>query len=140
VTSLTRRTDLPIGQLYVPPAGAEFKPGELPPQASGVMLTQTELARFRSRAASTEAPAADAPGEGLAIVNRTDMLRYVLLDGVPIAWVKPKSEQYVIGPPPGRYSLGWRDFLGTQIEPAKILSLPARIVIGAEPDGGAWAQ
>jgi hypothetical protein len=136
VTSLTRRTDLPIGQLYVPPAGAEFKAGELPPQAAGLMLTQAELARFRARPTSNEQPSPDAPGEGIAAVNRTDLLRYVLLDGVPIAWVKPRSEQYVIGPPPGRYSVAWRDFLGTELQPAITIGLPARVTVGAEPDAG----
>ncbi len=130
VMSLTRRADLPIGQLFFPPAGAEFKPGELPPQASGVLLTQAELLTFRTRAAAGPT-SADAPGEGIAAVNRSDVLRYVLLDGVPIAWVKPRSEQYVIGPQPGRYAVSWRDFLGTEIDPAKTLQLPARVVYGA---------
>lgn len=135
VTSLTRRSDLPVGLLFVPPAAADFKPGELPPQASGVMLDQAQIAALRTRPAPAEDTPKDAPGEGLMAVNRTDVLRYVLLDGVPVAWVKPRSEQYVIGPLPGRYTVSWRDFLGTDIQPPKVLTLPARVLLGGEDAG-----
>jgi hypothetical protein len=137
VMSLTRRGDLPIEQLFFPPAGAEFKRGELPPQPSGVMLTQAELVSFRARAAAPAKAEDDAPGEGIVGVNRSDVLRYLLLDGVPVAWIKPKGEQHVIGPQPGRYAVSWRDFLGTEIEPVKTIALPTRVVYGGEPDAGA---
>jgi hypothetical protein len=70
-------------------------------------------------------------------VNRTDSVRYLLLDGVPIAWVRPRSEQYVIGPIAGRYSVSFRDFLATSVEPAKTIALPAKVTVGADTDGGA---
>jgi hypothetical protein len=139
VTSLTRRADLPIGQLFVPPAGAEFKAGELPPQPSGVLFSQSDLAAFRTRPAAGEEPSPQAPGEGITAVNRSDLLRYVLLDGVPIAWVRPKSEQYVIGPLAGRYVVSWRDFLGTELEPPKTLALPAKVTLGNVAVAGAPA-
>jgi hypothetical protein len=136
VSSLTRRQDLPIGGIFVPPVGALFKPGELPPQSSGVLLTKSDLTALRTGAAKSPHPEKGAPGEGLMAVNHTDTLRYVLLDGIPIAWVRPRSQQYVIGPPAGHYSVGWRDFLGTEIEPPRSIDLPARVELGGQPDAG----
>jgi len=138
VSTITRRQDLPIGHVFVPPAGALMKPGELPPQTAGVMHTREELAELRSRpVARIEPPPEGAPGEGLTATNRTDLLVYVLLDGVPIAWVRPRSEQYVIGPKAGRYSIALRDFFGAEVAPTKAYDVPTQIVIGAEPEGGA---
>lgn len=137
VTAVQRRNELPYGLVFVPPAAATFKPGELPPQAAGVLLTKDELAQFRTKAVSVAPAAREAPGEGLMAVNRTDSVRYLVLDGIPVLWLKPSSEQYVIGPLAGRYSVSWRDFLGTSVEPAKVVELPARLAIGVEPDGGA---
>jgi hypothetical protein len=137
VSAIQRRIDLPYGIVFVPPAAATFKPGELPPQAAGVLLTKDELAQFRSKAVPVPPAASDAPGEGLMAVNRTDSVRYLVVDGIPVLWLKPSSEQYVIGPLAGHYNVAWRDFLGTSVEPSRVVDLPARLVIGAEPDGGA---
>jgi len=137
VAALARKPELPFGNLFVPPAGAELRAGELPPQAAGVLFTRDDLAGFHSKPGAVDPPAKDAPGEGLVAVNRTDSVRYVLVDGVPVAWVRPQSEVLLLGLLPGRYSVSWRDFLGGQIEPPKIVSIPARVVAGAEPDAGA---
>jgi hypothetical protein len=137
VKAITRRQDLLVGSLFVPPAGGVFKIGELPPQSDGVLLTRDDLAGLRSRAvAPTKAPAPGAPGEGFTAVNNADALAYVLLDGVPVSWIRPHSEQYIIGPKPGLYAVSWRDFLGVDVEPPKQVELPARVVLGAEPDSG----
>src|SRR4029079_12064301 len=104
-----------------------------PPQASGVLLTREELAELRSRAVQSEKAAGDgAPGEGLTAVNRTDVLSYVLLDGVAIGWVRPHGDQYVIGPKPGRYTVSWRDFFGMEVETPRAIELPARVVLGTD--------
>jgi hypothetical protein len=138
VTSFSEKRDLPLGYLYVPPAGAKFLPGELPPSSSGVFLTQGDLARFRSRAVKTAAPGPRAPGEGILADNQTTTLQYLVLDGVPVAWVRPKSRQYVIGPPPGRYSVAFRDFLGATVTPVQTVDLPAFVRVGTpDPDAGA---
>jgi hypothetical protein len=102
-----------------------------------VLFSREELAAFHTKPMTTEPPAKDAPGEGLLAVNRSDSVRYVLLDGIAIAWIQPRSEQFLIGPLPGRYSISWRDFLGGAIEPAKVVALPARVAVGGEPDAGA---
>lgn len=136
VTSLTRKAELPFGLLFVPPAGAAYRPGELPPQAAGVFLTRDELALFHTKSVPGEPAGKDSPGEGLLAVNRSDSIRYVLLDGVPIAWIRPQSEQLLIGPLPGRYSVAWRDFLGTAVDPPELVSLPARVSVGGVADAG----
>jgi hypothetical protein len=138
VKAISRRQDLPLGNLFVPPAGALFKVGELPPQADGVLLTREDLANLRSRAILPTTPAGPgAPGEGFTVVNRGDTLAYVLLDGIAVSWVRPHAEQYLIGTKPGPYAVSFRDFLGAEVVPARTTELPARIVLGGEPDAGA---
>ncbi len=137
VSSLTRRQDLPIGEIFVPPVGAMFKPGELPPQPSGVFLSKRDLAGLRTHPVKNAHPAKGAPGEGIMAENHTDTLRYVLLDGIPVAWVRPRSQQYIVGAPDGRYSFGWRDFLGAEVERPRTVDLPASVELGGQEDAGA---
>ncbi len=140
VSSLTRRTDLPVGDMRVPPGGALVKPSELPPQTTGILLDQKDLTAMRRSESEGIAPGPDAPGEGLRAVNHSDGLRYVLLDGVPVAWVEPLGQTYVIGPTKSYYNLSWRDFLGANVTPATKIALPARVLLGSEevsPDAGA---
>jgi hypothetical protein len=137
VAAIAKKPELPFGGLFVPPAGAKLELGELPPQASGVLLTREDISAFRAKAVTGEPPPKDAPGEGILAVNRTDSIRYLLLDGVPVAWVRPRSEQLILGPHPGSYSVAWRDFLGGAVEPAAVLTLPARVSVGpVESDAG----
>lgn len=133
VTTLTRRTDLQVGELRVPSSGAQVKPGELPPQTTGILLGQPELRSMRRTDAQDITPAENAPGEGMRAVNHSDGLRYVLLDGVPVAWVEPLGQTYIIGPPKGYYNISWRDFLGAHVEPTAKIALPARVTLGEEP-------
>ena len=66
VKAITRRQDLLVGNLFVPPPGAVFKIGELPPQADGVLLTRDDLAGLRSRPiAPTKAPGPRVARRGL---------------------------------------------------------------------------
>jgi hypothetical protein len=137
VKAITRRQDLAVGSLFVPPAWGVFKIGELPPQADGVLLTRDDLAGLRSRSvAPTKDGPPGTPGEGFTAVNTADSMAYVLIDGVPVSWVRPHSEQYIIGPKPGVYTVSWRDFLGVDVGPPKPVELPARVVLGAENDAG----
>jgi hypothetical protein len=137
VTSLSDKKDLPLGNVYVPPAGATFTPGELPPKTSGVFLTQTELAKFRSKAVRAGAPSPRSPGEGVTADNQTAGLVYLLIDGVPVAWLGPHEQKYVIGPLPGHYGIAFRDFFGTALVPPMSVDLPAFVRDGApEADAG----
>lgn len=142
VDSLLIRSDFPSSLFTVPPPNASFTDEGLPPNASGIFLTREEMMAFRSRGIEipqprTDPAAAGAPGEGLLAVNHTDALRFLLLDGVPVAWVPAHGRQYVIGTRPGRYNLQWRSFLGTHVGESKEVLVPARVAIGEPPDAGA---
>jgi hypothetical protein len=136
VASLSKRIDLAYNELLVPPPGAVFAAGGLPAVPDGVLVTREELAAFRS-AAATATPAPDAPGEGILAENRSDMLAYLLVDGVPVVLVPPGTTRYLIGPLRGRYGIEWRTFFGERVVNGGTVVLPARLVYGELPDAGA---
>jgi hypothetical protein len=138
---VTPKRDLPLADIVFPPADAEFAVSELPPQASGVLVNRATLAELRKRDAPSKEPVgAGSPAEGLLAVNRSETLRYVMLDGIAIAWLKPRTEQHITGLRPGRYSIAWRDFLGQELEHAKPVSVPARVTLGEERDPTALVE
>jgi hypothetical protein len=138
VTALTRRADLSPTDLVVPPSGAAFTDSGLPIAPAGIFLTRDELARFRSTGEEAAAPIDPrAPGEGFVAVNPSDILQYLLVDGVPVVAVPAANETYVIGTLRGRYVLQWRTFLGDAVSPATTADLPARVTFGGAPDAGA---
>ena len=138
VQAITRRQDLPFGELFVPPAEAELSRGHAAAPTER-RVPQPERPGLVPLAGGPPAnlPPKEAPGEGLLAINHTDTLRYVMLDGVAVAWVKPHSQQFIIGPQSGSYVVSWRDFFGAQVDPPHPTELPARVLIGGEPDGGA---
>jgi hypothetical protein len=137
-TTVVRRIDLPPGEMVVPPPGAQHVTEGLPAAPDGIFLTREQLAAFRSTALPAS-PQADrtAPAEGFIAANHSDMLMYLLVDGVPSVAVPASAERYVIGPQRGKYSLAWRSFLGDRVQPAKMIELPARIAYGQIADAGA---
>jgi hypothetical protein len=141
VTAITRRTDLPNGDLLVPSPGLAFMATGLPAAPDGIFLTREELAAFRS-AQLAPPPNRDpaAPGEGFMAANHTDTLMYLLVDGVPVVAVPATSERYLIGTARGRYVVQWRTFLGERIAPPQTIEMPARLSYGGAdagaPDGG----
>lgn len=138
ITSFTKRADFTPSDFVVPPPGAVHTPSGLPIAPGGVFLTREALAALRTGPGAAPAqPDPSAPGEGLTAVNQTDLLLYVLLDGVPTALVPPYSEKYVIGPQRGRYGAQWRSFLGEKVVPPSPIEVPARIMLGGSPDAGA---
>jgi len=144
VGSLLIRKDFPVSLFTVPPPGAKFTDSGLPPDASGIFLDRAQMAAFRTRNAPAPSPRTDpeatgAPGEGFIALNRTDALRFLVLDGIPVAWVPPHGKKYVIGSRPGRYSVQWRSFLGVETSPAREILIPARIALGEPPDAGGHA-
>jgi hypothetical protein len=139
VNTLQMRSDFPHAMFAVPPAAASMVESGLPPVPSGIFLTREQLGAFRTRAidasaARTDPEAEGAPGEGFVAVNETDALRFVLIDGVPVAWVPAHGQQYLIGTVRGRYSVQWRSFLGTYVGEPRIIEFPARFVLGAQGD------
>jgi hypothetical protein len=142
VTSLLIRSDFPGALFTVPPPHAKFTDYGLPPNASGIFLTREQMAAFRSKDVEPPTPRVDleangAPGEGFLAVNRTDALRFLVLDGIPVAWVPAHGQQYLIGSRAGRYSVQWRSFLGMDIEDPQEVIVPARLSLGEPPDAGA---
>lgn len=141
VVSLNVRTDYVLGALAVPPAAATFTSTGLPPEAAGIFLTRDQLAAFRSRPIDpthvrTDPESKGAPGEGFLAVNSSDSLRFLLIDGVPVAWVPAHGRQYLIGTTRGRYVVQWRSFLGSYVGPAAVLEFPALLTSGETPDAG----
>jgi hypothetical protein len=138
VTLLTKRTDVALNLMLAPPPSAAYQPTGLPAVPHGIFLSKDELAAIRTGPLPLP-PVTDttAPGEGLLAVNHTDVLSYLLIDGVPVVAVPPASERYVIGPPRGRYVAEWRTFLGEKIAPPRPVELPARLTHGGAPDAGA---
>lgn len=144
VTTLLIRSDFPASLFAFPPPEAIFAQEGLPPQATGILLTREQMASFRSRASEppkvrTDPEATSAPGEGILAVNQTDAMRFLLVDGIPVAWVPAHGQQYLIGSRNGRYSVQWRSFLGTEIDEPKDVIFPARVALGETPDAGTAA-
>ncbi|MGC4090690.1 MAG: hypothetical protein QM756_23020 [Polyangiaceae bacterium] len=125
---------LDLGSLQTPPAGAHFAPLELPP-ASAVLIPNPERLRDLRVRALPRSEKADpaAPKEGLVVQNRGDSLRYVLLDGLPMARVAPRSELRIDSLLPGKYGLVTLEFLGDDPTPLRIVELPARVALGEDP-------
>jgi hypothetical protein len=138
VSSLVERKELPLASLYVPPPGAASKVGELPPGRSGLLLGREDLTKFRTRVLRGGTPRPHAPAEGLMASNETNLLQYLLVDGAPVAWIRPKGQEHVVGLLAGRYSVAWRDFFGTETTAPVSIEVPAFASVGtAEPDAGA---
>lgn len=136
--SIVRRLDLSPQQLSVPPSGP-FLIGSLPPRPAELLLSPAELAAMRTGASAVTEPGAH-PGNdthaSLTLVNSTDELRFVWIDGVPVAWAAPAGRIETSALFRGRYSIEWRTFLGDVIDSAHLTLLPAVSEAGAL-DGGA---
>jgi hypothetical protein len=135
VSRLTRRTDLDPASLAMPPAGAEFRQSELPSPPPMVLLSDDELSELRLRpAARSEKPEPSAPKAGLLVVNHSESLRYISIDGAPALRLPPGSEQLLLGLRPGKYQIAARDFFGAEDTTSKTVELPARFTLGDEPE------
>jgi hypothetical protein len=136
VQRIDRDQPLEESSLTTTPAGAELVKGELPPSGAALVISNSKLAELRVRpAVREEKPEASAPKAGLLLQNKSESLRYVLLDGVPIARVAPRSEVHVDGLLPGKYGLVTLDFLGDDPTPLRIVALPARVALGDDVEG-----
>jgi hypothetical protein len=120
VLTITHRADLSATSLAVPPPQASWVEAPFRPEGSRLLLGKSELAALR--------PAG--PEASFALVNSTDELRFVWIDGVAAAWVAPGDRVDVPGLPVGRYGLEWRTFLGDAIEPPQTVTLPTTSDLG----------
>lgn len=133
ITRLDR--DRPLETPLAPPPDARFAPGELPAPTFGLMPNAERLRDLRVRAIPrSEKAEPAAPKQGLMLHNRSDMPRYVLLDGVVVARLAPRAELPLNTLLPGKYALVTLDFLGDDPTPLRIIELPARVTIGDEAD------
>jgi hypothetical protein len=132
---LERDQKLDAGGFLVPPEGARFLPNQLPHAEGPVVPSDERLRELRLRAIPrSEKPDPFAPKQGLVLHNRTDVLRYVLLDGVVLARVPARGEVRVDGLLPGKYALATLDFYGDESTPLHIVELPARVALGDEAE------
>src|SRR6187431_1371424 len=135
VSRLTRRTDFNPSTLAVPPAGAEFRPSELPPPPPATLLTDNELSEFRVRpTARSEKPDPSAPKSGLLLVNHSESLRYVSVDGALAARLFPGTEQLLPGLRAGKYQVSARDFFDGEDPLVKSVEVPGRFSMGDETE------
>lgn len=130
VTRLAKRAELAGEALATPPLGSLPRRGELPGPPFVALIDEHELADFHTRALPPPTkPDPNAPKVGLVFQNRGDGPRYLLVDGVPVVWLRADAEWLVAGLKPGRYSVQARDFFGAQATAARLVELPARFVV-----------
>ncbi|HEX5098459.1 MAG TPA: hypothetical protein VFV94_03125 [Polyangiaceae bacterium] len=133
-TALERTSVVDQSMLRTPPEGAEHRIGELPLPPTALLLERAQLRSLRLRPASVR-PNKDAPKEGLLLVNGDDVLRYALVDSVPVARLEPHGTGLLVDLVAGTYAVGARTFLGDEITPSATLTVPGRLVTGEAPRG-----
>ncbi len=131
ITKLSKRPELPSENLATPPGSASARRGELPSAPFVMLVEERDLGELHSRALPPPAKAdPTAPKLGLVFQNRSDVPRYLLVDGVPVVWLRADAEWLVAGLKQGRYSVQARDFFGADASPVRLLELPARFQVG----------
>lgn len=134
VTELKRATDLRPTELSIGTASHTYSGLSRPEPAA--ILTAEQLAALRTKATEPPAkPPKGTPTKGLVADNQSDLLLYLLLDGVPVVVVPPWSERAVTGLRNGRYMAQWRTFLGDMIDSSREVELPARVAYGVVDAG-----
>jgi hypothetical protein len=135
VTSISRRGDLVGQDLDSPPATVTFTPSPPPASDAETLVSRSELAAFRSAPFDVPEPATREHQDtvGLTLVNSTDQLRVVWVDGVPAAWVAPGARLVLSSLLHGRYVVQWRTFLGDAWEPPATLAVPGTSEAGKTP-------
>jgi hypothetical protein len=137
-SSIEKRTDMPPGEVLVPPSGATAVNEGLPDSSDGIYLTQDELKAFRSREVEVKADTG-APLDGFTADNGRDRAMTLYLDGVPVVTVPALEKRFVIGPRRGHYMAQWRTFLGDRIESAQLVDIPGVLrsaPLPVTPDAG----
>jgi hypothetical protein len=134
VTSMTKRTDLALSSMSVPPPDAVLADTPPPPSGVEVILAPAELAAFRFGAGEAQ-PGSHANETGLSVVNATDQLRMLYVDGVAVAWAGPFARGLVSGLHRGRYAVQWSTFLGDDFDRATTLTVPGTVQVGGGDAG-----
>ena len=136
ITKLAKRPEQqPSEALLVPPTGAGVRPGELPGPPFVALLDERDLADLHTRALPPPTkPDPAAPKLGLVFQNHGDGPRYLLVDGVPVVWLRADAEWLLSGLKSGRYTVQARDFFGAETTPPRVVELPARFPVGDEAE------
>jgi hypothetical protein len=151
VSGITRRPDLVPALLAAPPPGSAFVSSLPPTPPSTVLFSRAELAAFRTApvdvpptppppivdAQAPKAPKVPKIESGLELYNATDELRFVWLDGVPVAWLSPGAREQLTSLVRGRYIVEWRTALGDAIDPVETVVVPGASSVGVA-DGGVF--
>jgi len=136
VASVVRAANLNMDRLLVPPRTPSFKADRLPQLARATLLDDAELRALRKRALPVEPADGGVVADELVAVNNAETIRYLLVDGIPVARVPPRSERRLESLLAGRYVISWVDFLGVDLEPARQEQVPLRVEVGGSPDAG----
>ena len=123
VTSIAKRPDLAATSLTVPPTGATFTIGPLPPTAGELRVDPKDLAAIHAATPETGT---------IALVNEHDTPRFAWIDGAPIGWVAPEARLETPPLPRGHYQLDWRSFLDDAADGPTTVSVPPTL----NRDGG----
>ena len=132
--SFVKRTDLQGSAFLAPPATAGFVATGEPVRGAHLFLARADLTAMRT---GNDPPSTKAGENGavLSLHNSTDELRYLWLDGVPLAWLAPGGRLDVSGIPHPRATVQWRTFLGEAIDATETVTLPAMVDARATPAG-----
>lgn len=134
VTSIVKRAEFPPQALAVPPSGAAFTTGALPPIAGELRVDPKQLAALHTGPIDLGPAAASVTSGALVLVNSAETPRFAWLDGAPVAWVGAGARLELSSLPRGRYQVEWRNFLDDAGEPVKALTVP---LIAQPADAGA---
>jgi len=131
-TTLERESALDAASLRTPPSTASHLIGEVPLPPPALLADRAQLRSLRFHPAAAR-PAKDAPKDGLALVNGDDVLRYALIDGLPVARLEAKSAPLLLDLVAGSYAVSARTFLGDDVTPPAIVAVPGRFVAAEAP-------
>jgi hypothetical protein len=117
-------------------------PAPVATSSSRALLDATDLARITAtpaRAGSLDLPPYDAAavsGEGLTVDNRTPARIVIVLQGIPIGWIKADARGHFGGLAPGYYHVAALRTSGLQVLPSSIVRVPGELRVG-HPDAPA---
>jgi hypothetical protein len=126
--SIVRRLDLAPAQLAAPPSSAAFAWGPIPTEGASVLLTPAELAAMRPLAPNE-------PRATLVFLNVSDVLRFLYVDGVPVAWAAPGARGELRDLGKTHYAVEWRSFFGDAADPSRVVTPPAITEAGSSDAG-----
>jgi hypothetical protein len=128
VNALTPVSAFETRELRVPPASAQHRIGELPLQASPLLIERGQLRALRFKAIPGPEPR-DAPRSGLLVSNGDDLPRYLLLDGVPVVQLAARAPGIQLDVVRGSYVVSTRSFLNDDVDAPVVVTAPGRVVV-----------